>query len=106
MRKRAINKESVGILKTHVEYIREAIDKLDGQLSSHIKWGDKRMEQIDKNFKNMDDRIQKLEGWVGECEKSQEKGFKNKSLRIAFVGLVVSSLLNIIAIILNLMGYL
>lgn len=105
-KRRTISKASIAILKTHVEYIREAIDKLNEQLSYRIKWGAKQMEQTSKNFKTMDDRIQKLENWVESYEKTEEKGIKGKSLKIAYAGLIISTIINVIAIVLNLMGYL
>lgn len=105
-KRRTINKASIAILKTHVEYIREAIDKLNEQLSYRIKWGTKQMDQVSKNFKAMDDRIQKLEDWVENYEKTEEKGLKSKSMKIAFIGLVVSIILNVVTIVLNLMGFL
>jgi len=105
-KKRTIDKASIAVLKTHVEYIRESIDKLDEQLSYRIKWGTSQMDQISKNFKAMDDRVQALEDWVKNYEKTEEKGFKSKSLKLACIGLAVSTAINIIVIILNLLGVL
>jgi len=104
-KKRTINKASIAILKTHVEYIREAIDKLDNQFSEHLKWGNGQLECVNKNFKNMDDRIQKLEDWIQTYEKTEERGIKGKSLKIAYAALIISTIINIITILLSLGGY-
>lgn len=104
-KKRTIDKASIGVLKTHVEYIREAIDRIEEEVLNHVKLRDKQLEQVSQNFKNMDDRIQKLEDWVSNIEKSEEKGSKSKSFKLACIGLAVSTIINIISIILNMLGY-
>lgn len=104
-KRRTINKASIAVLTTHVEYIREAIDKIDEQLLSHIEWGTSRMSQIDKNFKAMDDRIQKLEDWVAGWEKREETGFKTKSYKLALAGLIISIIMNLVTLVLSAMGY-
>lgn len=108
---RKINSSSIGILNTHVEYIREAIDKLDRQFNEHMKWSEKQVEDGQKSFKILDDRIQKLEDWKesrAEMDKRindlEEKGMRGKHFKLACVGLIISTVLNVIVLILTLAG--
>lgn len=95
---------SLAVLKTHVEYIKDSIDKIDEKVTDHISWTEKKMESTECAMRKIETRIQKLEDWENNCQTFADQGLKKWHFKVALAGLIISTGISIFVIALEVSG--